>query len=313
MQAIFTFDYEITEGCTSTEFRAVAEEHGIPCFVTEKVNHEPYVSLLYKLQPDLIVSFFWKRLLSPELLKIPRLGAVNIHYALLPKYRGYAAINWAILNGEEEIGVTLHYMDAQADAGEIIAQEAISILPGETVTTLNEKATDCAVELVRRYLPLLETEKAPRIPQDEEKALYAFARVPSDGIIDWSQSVGRIHALIRAVNKPYPGAYTFFEGKKLFIWQARPLERKIRFLGRPGQIVKIVQGEGVWVLAGDGILVLELVQPEGGEELRADVCIRSIQKRLGFDIQEELYQLRKELRRLEGMLKTCTAQTREEG
>ena len=103
----------------------------------------------------------------------------------------------------------------------------------------------------------------------------------------------------------------FVDGEKLIIWQARPLERKIRFLGRPGQIVKIVPGEGVWVLTGDGILVLEFVQPEGGEEVRADSFIRSIQKRLGFDVHEELYQLRKELHHLKGMLKACGTQTRE--
>jgi methionyl-tRNA formyltransferase len=197
-------------------------------------------------------------MIHEEILKIPRLGAFNMHGSLLPKYRGRVPINWAILHGEKTTGVTLHHMVKRADAGDIVDQEAVPIGPDDTAQEVFNTCVTAARLVLLRQIEALTTGTAPRRAQDESQATYFGGRKPEDGQIDWSQSAENIYNLIRAVTQPYPGAFTQVDGNKLFIWWARPLKESG---GAPGQVISI---DPLIIAAGSGSL--EIVNYEWDDE-----------------------------------------------
>ena len=158
-----------------------SDKYKIPIYITDKINNQKYFLLFKKLKPDLIASLYWRRIIDYKIINTAKKGAINIHYALLPKYRGFASLNWAIINNEKEAGVTLHYLAKEVDNGDIVAQQSFEIKETDTIRDLFVKADKIALELVRSYIPLIEKNKAPRIKQDENNALYSFARTPEDG------------------------------------------------------------------------------------------------------------------------------------
>jgi len=154
-------------------FQSVAElarTNGLSVFTPDNPNTAQFINLLRGLNPELILSFYYRKLLSKEILSIPRLGGLNLHGSLLPKYRGRAPVNWVLVNGEKETGVTLHYMVERADAGDIVAQRTVPIDLDDTALSLYGKLTNAAVELLKETYPLLNEGKAPRIPQDPRLA-----------------------------------------------------------------------------------------------------------------------------------------------
>ncbi|HEX9396259.1 MAG TPA: formyltransferase [Burkholderiales bacterium] len=165
-------------------------------------------------EADFIFSFYYRRMLPPAILNKGRKGAFNMHGSLLPKYRGRAPVNWAILKGETETGATLHEMTAKPDAGRIVGQERVSIGPDDTAVEVFRRVTDAAEMLLRRSIKNLLAGKIEMHPQDLSKGSYYGGRKPEDGRIDWSKSAQEIHNLVRAVAPPYPGAFT--EGFKIF-------------------------------------------------------------------------------------------------
>jgi len=213
--------------------------------------------------PDLVFSFYFRHLLPPEVLDLPRLGAFNMHGSLLPAYRGRAPVNWAVLWGETETGATLHVMTERADAGDIVDQEAVEIGPDDTSLEVQRKVSAAAVQVLGRRIEELKAGTAPRRPQDESRASRFGRRQPEDGQIDWSQSAQRVHDLVRAVTAPFPGAFTnVFGGGKTFIWKTR-----LPNLGAhdtfPGQ-VRREEGR-LFVACGDDRYVEVLsLQREGG-------------------------------------------------
>jgi methionyl-tRNA formyltransferase len=205
-------------------------------------------------------------MIRDEILRIPRLGAFNIHGSLLPKYRGRAPINWAVIHGEKETGATLHRMIKRADAGDIVDQEVVPIGPDDTAFDVFNKVTAAAREVLERKLDAIKAGTAPRTPQDESQATCFGGRKPEDGRIDWRQSSESIYNLIRAVTHPYPGAFTEVNGKRLFIWQAKPLSRGE---GKPGIVLC---SDPLRVATGLGSLEIIRYQWEGDpEEAAADV------------------------------------------
>lgn len=177
---------------------------------------------------DFIFSFYYRRMLPPEVLKKGRKGAFNMHGSLLPRYRGRAPVNWAILKGETETGATLHEMTAKPDAGRIVDQERVQIGPDETAIEVFRKVTDAAENVLRKNLGVLLSGKAKLHPQDLAKGSYFGGRTPEDGRIDWSRSAREIHNLVRAVAPPYPGAFT----DRLKIYRTQiDTERKARNRG----------------------------------------------------------------------------------
>src|SRR5712691_5263443 len=190
----------------------LAHGHGIETLVSEDMNHlRERISVI---SPEFIFSFYYRRMLPPEVLVLARKGAFNMHGSLLPKYRGRAPVNWAILKGETETGATLHEMTAKPDAGRIVGQERVPIGPDETAVEVFRKVTDAAESVLRLSIKNLLAGKAVLHPQDLSKGSYFGSRKPEDGRIDWSTSAQEIHNLVRAVAPPYPGAFT--EGMKIF-------------------------------------------------------------------------------------------------
>ena len=232
-------------------FRSVerlAKKYDIPVHAPESVNTPDWIARIRSWAPDLILSFYYRNMINEEILGIPRLGAFNMHGSLLPKYRGRVPINWAILHGEKETGVTLHHMVKRADAGDIVDQEVVPIGHDETAREVFAKCVKAARLVLERQLDSLTTGTAPRRKQDESQATYFGGRTPEDGRIDWTQSAEKIYNLIRAVTQPYPGAFTDVGGKRMFIWWAAPLPGGN---GAPGEVLSL---EPLHVSTGNGVL-----------------------------------------------------------
>jgi methionyl-tRNA formyltransferase len=198
-----------------------AADYGIPAIAPPDPNASGVVARVAALAPDFLFSFYYRRLLGGALLAIPPRGALNMHGSLLPKFRGRAPVNWAVLAGERETGATLHYMTLKPDDGDIVAQTAVPILPDDIAQEVFDKVTVAAEVTLSRVLPALVSGTAPRVPQDPASGSYFGGRRPEDGIIDWSHDAAAIHNLVRAVAPPYPGARTAVNGVAARILRAR--------------------------------------------------------------------------------------------
>ena len=191
-----------------------AADYGIPVLTPESSDMPGVDRTLTQVRPDFIFSFYYRWMLGDAVLSRARRGALNMHGSLLPKYRGRAPVNWAILNGEPETGATLHYMVAQADAGDIVDQFAVPILADDTARDVMRKVACAAETLLVRTMPQLASGDAPRIPQYLAAGNYCGRRTPEDGCIDWRWPARRIHNLVRAVAPPYPGAFGEVGGRR---------------------------------------------------------------------------------------------------
>jgi methionyl-tRNA formyltransferase len=197
----------------------LAELHGIPVITPDDPNVPDVIEGIRAVQPDFFFSFYYRLMLKKDLLDLPRRGALNMHGSLLPKYRGRVPVNWAIIRGETETGATLHYMTEKPDNGDIVAQQAVPILPDDTAHEVFQKVTVAAEMALNDVLPVLLAGTAPKEKQDLSKGAYFGGRKAEDGIIDWSKSAVEIHNLVRAVAPPYPGATTQVAGKPMRILQ----------------------------------------------------------------------------------------------
>ncbi|MCG6534279.1 MAG: formyltransferase [Syntrophales bacterium LBB04] len=223
--AVFSHDDDPGENCWFGSVREWADRHNIPLFCPENANTPDWVGKISALSPATIFSFYYRRLLSPEILAIPSSGAYNLHGSLLPYYRGRCPVNWVLVHGEKETGVTLHRKGDKADAGDIVAQRAIPIAFEDTSRSLYQKLCREAALLLDEALPMIKNGTVRGIPQDLRSGSYYGGRTPEDGRIEWSWPALRIYNLIRAVTEPYPGAFTFSaKGEKIIIWWALPEE-----------------------------------------------------------------------------------------
>jgi methionyl-tRNA formyltransferase len=264
----------------------LAQAAGVPVLSPPTPNTPAVIDHIATLQPELILSFYYRRLLCQELLAIPRLGAINLHGSLLPKYRGRAPVNWVLVNGETQTGATLHYMTEQPDAGDIIAQRVVDIAFEDTASTLFQKVAHAAVELFRDTFPLIKAGVAPRMPQDSTQATYFGGRTPDDGKIDWERPAVALYNLVRAVAAPYPGAFTYFSGKKLQVWSARLVHDDDGRRWPPGTILGAQNG-GCLIATGAGHLLLTQVQLQGEEMMTGDTWFRSGGVEAGAQLGEE--------------------------
>jgi methionyl-tRNA formyltransferase len=208
---------------------AVAADYDIPTLTPEDPNTPEMLQRIRELAPDFLFSFYYRKMLFPEVLAVPSRGALNMHGSLLPRYRGRVPVNWAVLHGESETGATLHYMTVKPDAGDIVAQTAIPILPDDTAGEVFDKVTVAAELTLHRVLPDLIAGHAPRIAQDLHQGSYFSGRRPEDGWIDWRWPAERIHNLVRAVAPPYPGAFTTIQGQPARILRTRVIAEKSPF------------------------------------------------------------------------------------
>ncbi len=200
---------------------ALARARAIDAITPDDPNTPEIVERIRDLSPDFLFSFYYRLMLGAPLLAIPGKGAFNVHGSLLPKYRGRVPVNWAIIHGETETGATLHEMVERPDAGRIVDQEAVAILPDDLAVDVFGKVTEAAERVLRRSLPKLADGSAVLRAQDLSKGGYFGGRGPEDGRIDWSSSAKRVHDLVRAVAPPYPGAFTEVEGTRLRVLRTR--------------------------------------------------------------------------------------------
>jgi methionyl-tRNA formyltransferase len=238
-----------------------ARERGLPVFTPESLNTPEWRERLAALQPELILSVYYRHMIGTKILGLARLGAWNMHGSLLPKYRGRAPINWAVLHGEPRIGMTLHRMVKSADAGAIVDQEGVDIGPRDTAEQAFRKVMPCARRVLARQIDALLAGTARETPQDEAQVTYFGGRKPEDGRIVWTQSSVQVYNLIRAVTDPYPGAFTDLGGARLMVWWAEPDSPATR--GRRGAPGEILSRAPLVVATGDGALELTKVEWRG--------------------------------------------------
>ena len=229
VSAVFTCENDPAENCWFGSVAELARSHGIPAFAPKNVNEPEWVKKIERLKPEVIFSFYYRDLIRRPIRVIPTHGCVNLHGSLLPKYRGRSPVNWQLVNGETESGVTLHYIVGRADAGDIIGRERVEVGPEDTATILYRKLLAAAERVLRRHLRGVLDGAAPRTKQDESQATVFGGRKPEDGRLDWRRPAWELHNLVRAVAPPWPGAFTFAEDGKVMILRTRPCEK-----ARPG-------------------------------------------------------------------------------
>jgi methionyl-tRNA formyltransferase len=240
----------------------------LPVLQPERARDESFIQTLHALDPDLIVVAAYGQILRPVVLELPRFGCLNVHASILPEYRGAAPIQWAILNGETETGVTIMKMNAGLDTGDILTQTKTPIVPADNARTVHDRLARLGADLlVRTIRDYLAGKIAPR-PQSGEAASYARKLTKEDGRIDWTQPALAIWNRVRAFN-PWPGAFTTHKAQPksflLKIWQA---ETAVQFSGDPGEIVQADQS-GITVACGQGALRILSLQPAGGRVMAA--------------------------------------------
>ena len=256
----------------------VAEELGIRWIAPDDPNHPDVVAMVRALAPDFLFSFYYRRMLRPPLLEIPTRGALNMHGSLLPRYRGRAPVNWAVLNGERQTGATLHYMDDKPDAGDIVAAQPVPILPDDTARDVFDKVTVAAEICLDAVYPALVDGTAPRKRNAIEHGSYFGGRKPDDGRIDWSQRAQTIHDLVRAVAPPYPGAFTSVAGRPARVLRTHVLDSTAP-PGAPMLSIRADERRGESLVAacgGGGTLRIDALELDG------ERCTASaLRKRLG--------------------------------
>lgn len=272
------------------DLRPPAEAHGIPVLEAANINAPSVLSQLREMEPDYLFVIGWSQICRSEFLNLPRRGAIGYHPALLPQNRGRAVIPWTILQGLEETGSSLFWLDEGVDSGDLLFQERFPVDPDETAATLYEKHMTALRTAFARTLDALTNGDPPRRPQDSSQATYCARRTASDGLIDWNRPARDVWTLIRAAGDPYPGAFTFHNGEKLVVWEA-DYAGEGPYWGLPGQVQWIIE-DGALVQCGDRRhVVLKTVQREGEPRVQAYETLKNHEK-LGID-WVEFYQMMK--------------------
>jgi methionyl-tRNA formyltransferase len=254
---------------------ALAEEYGLPVVTPDDVNAPELERTVAELRPDFVFSFYFRSMIGAPLLNAGRLGALNIHGSMLPRYRGRAPVNWAILHGEKETGATLHYMSARADAGDIVDQMAVPILENDEAREVFGKVSFAAEIILARSLPGLINGTAPRLPQKLDDGKYYGRRRPEDGRIDWTRNAHAIHNLVRAVAPPFPGAFGQVDGKRWMIYKTRVEPRTIE----PSERARLFGADGhCYVACCDGSVLRILSAADDSGPVDMPITARQLQR-----------------------------------
>ena len=254
--AVFTYRDSEDENIWFDSVAELSTSRGIDTFYAREMTRQEIFERVRDYDPDVLFSFYYRDLLPRTILDIPRLGAMNLHGSLLPRYRGRCPVNWQIINGETRSGVTLHHMVEEADAGDIVAQEEVAVDDRETAHSLFLKLQQAARRLLDDNIDDIVSGRSPRIAQDHSQATVFGGRGPEDGLIDWDSPRVAVDNLVRGVTRPYPGAYTMLGDNKLIIWEAEPVDE--RNIPGPEKAGHIVQYENrLYGKAGDGWLQLD--------------------------------------------------------
>ena len=283
--ALVTHEDDPAEGDWFESVADIARAHGVAVFTPPSPNTPGVRDVLAGLDADIFLSVWYRRLLGPELLALPRIAALNLHGSLLPRYRGRAPVNWVLVNGERWTGVTLHHMTVEADAGDIVAQEPIPIDPDDTALTLYRRMVKVGVDLLVRWYPAVLDGTAPRVPQDHARASVCAGRRPEDGRVHWEWPAQRIANMIRAVTHPYPGAFVGEGADRLVLWSGSVEAGRQKPEG-PGTLLEVRPGSGIAVATGEGILAVARLQTSGCPEESADEWAQRLRLEPGMRLAE---------------------------
>ncbi len=267
---------------TPTAVKALAMEHGIPVYTPASLRTDEFAELLSELDPELIAVVAYGKILPKNVLDHPKYGCINVHVSLLPKYRGAAPMQRAIINGEKETGVTIMYMAEGLDTGDIISSEAFPIGPEDDFEAIHDRSAEIGGRLLVSTIKEIENGTAKRTSQNDSEACYAAKIEKSDCKIDFTRSANVIDCAIRGVT-PIPGAFAYLEGKMLKIYKAKPVKGS----GSPGEVIETnAKGEGSFTVAcGDGAIEVLGVIPEGKGRMSAGDFVRGRKIKIG-DILE---------------------------
>lgn len=259
VQAVFTHTDDPGENNFFSSVARLGAELDLPVYAPEDVNHPLWVDRIRALQPDVIFSFYYRHMLSDEILSLAPQGGFNLHGSLLPRYRGRAPVNWALVNGETETGATLHKMVKRPDAGDIVGQQKVTIADSDTALTLHKKVLEAAQIVLKEQLPKLKNGTATFTKQDESQASYFGRRTPADGEILWHKPAKEINNLVRAVTEPYPGAFSYLGQRKLIVWRSRVLDTQHD--KQPGTVLST---SPLVIACGEGALEIVAGQNDSG-------------------------------------------------
>jgi methionyl-tRNA formyltransferase len=260
---------------TPPPVKTLAQKYGIPVLQPQKIKTEEFLKQLEELRPDIICVVAYGKILPKGILELPRYGCINVHASLLPKYRGAAPINWAIIRGEKVTGITTMKMDEGMDTGDILLQREVPIEDEDTAETLSHKLSLTGAEVLIETLNLLKEGKLKPIPQNHSQATYAPMLKKEDGEIDWGKTAEEIKNLVRGT-LPWPGAYTFLDNKILKVYKVRVVEGQ----GKPGEVIKSDK-ETLRVATGENALDILELQIEGGKRLDTATFLRGRKIREG--------------------------------
>lgn len=269
--AIFTHADNAQENAFFGSVARLAAERGIPVYAPDDVNHPLWVDRIAEMKPEVIFSFYYRNLLGEAILNSARIGAFNLHGSLLPAYRGRAPLNWVLVNGETQTGVTLHRMISRADAGAIIAQQAVEIADADDALSLHRKLTESAKHLLEGILPTLKSGTFSETAQDESKASYVGRRTPEDGRLEWEKPAQILHNLVRAVSDPWPGAFSFVGTHKFIVWKSR-----VRSDVAPARAGTVISVAPLIIACGEGALEVMTGQTEKGVYMQGAQLAQSL-------------------------------------
>jgi UDP-4-amino-4-deoxy-L-arabinose formyltransferase/UDP-glucuronic acid dehydrogenase (UDP-4-keto-hexauronic acid decarboxylating) len=293
IQAVFTHRDDPAE---NTWFESVAElaaARNIPVFAPEDINHPLWVQQAKAFAPDILFSFYYRNMVGSPILDIPPAGCLNLHGSLLPKYRGRCPVNWVLLNGETETGVSLHYMTPRPDDGDIVCQEKIPIAAGDTAKTLHGKLRRLSETMLDAILPQIKAGTAPRRAQDHSRATYFGGRRPEDGVIDWGKTATDVRNLVRAVTRPYPGAFSHAGDRKCLFWEVTEVPLK----AGAADAGTVVSADPLVIACGSGAVQVEYGQPANGLYMSGRQLARELGltegMRFGASASQRLETLRK--------------------
>lgn len=262
--------------------KETALAHGLPVYQPEKIREASFVDTLRKMEPEVIVVVAFGQILTKEILDMPKYGCINVHASLLPKYRGSAPIQWAVINGEKESGVTTMLMNEGIDTGDMLKKAVVPLDEKETGGSLFDKLADEGAKLLVETLKDLEQGTITRTPQQEEEATHVKMLDKKMGLIDFSKSAVEIERLIRGLN-PWPSAYTGYKGKTLKIWDADVVDKEMD--GEVGQVVEVSKHE-LFIKTGKGLLSLQEVQLEGKKRMDIDAFLRGNAVEVGTKLEK---------------------------
>ncbi len=236
----------------------IAEEYGLTLFKNVDINSDQFINSVTKLEPDLIVVVNFQQILKEKIIAIPKFGCINTHASLLPQYRGRAPLNWALIHGEKQVGVTVHFIETGIDTGNIIVQQPIDVDNNEYIDSVLDKVAKVYPTIVNTAIDKIKDDKTKGVKQNLNLGSYYGKRTPEDGEINWNDEAVNIINLIRAISKPYPGAYSYYEGEKIVFWKAEianQLDRHIIYSN--GQIISL-DNKGICIKAKtNNILITE--------------------------------------------------------